>query len=92
MGLLRILRAKASMALGKVAENMTVWRSGRTLSTMRITCGHNTACYSPLLPPSSARSRLLRALLAALERFQGQQAATAQQKPCSSGGETKELS
>lgn len=37
MGLFRILRASASMALGKVAENMTVWRSGRTLSTIRIT-------------------------------------------------------
>lgn len=37
MGLARILRASASMALGKVAENMTVWRSGRTLSTIRIT-------------------------------------------------------
>jgi len=36
-GLARILRASASMALGKVAENITVWRSGRTLSTMRIT-------------------------------------------------------
>lgn len=37
MGLLRILRAKASIALGKVAENITVCRSGRTLSTMRMT-------------------------------------------------------
>lgn len=42
MGLLRILRARASIALGKVAENMTVWRSGLTLSTMRITCGERT--------------------------------------------------
>lgn len=37
MGLLRILRAKASIALGKVAENITVCLSGRTLSTMRMT-------------------------------------------------------
>lgn len=37
IGLLRILRASASIALGKVAENMTVCRSGLTLSTMRIT-------------------------------------------------------
>lgn len=42
MGLLRILRARASIALGKVAENMTVCRSGLTLSTMRITCGERT--------------------------------------------------
>lgn len=48
MGLARILRASASMALGKVAENMTVWRSGRTLSTIRITWERDqmaTRCY-----------------------------------------------
>lgn len=41
-GFTRIRRASASMALGKVAENMTVWRSGRTLSTIRITWWRET--------------------------------------------------
>lgn len=36
-GLDNILRARASMALGNVAENITVCRSGRMLSTMRMT-------------------------------------------------------
>lgn len=45
MGLLRILRAKASIALGKVAENITVCLSGRTLSTMRITWENITNKY-----------------------------------------------
>ena len=45
MGLLRILRAKASIALGKVAENITVCLSGRTLSTMRMTWENITNKY-----------------------------------------------
>lgn len=53
MGLFRILRASASMALGKVAENMTVWRSGRTLSTIRITWGEQECPFNKQGEPGS---------------------------------------
>uniref|UniRef100_A0A6B0TVK2 Putative secreted protein n=1 Tax=Ixodes ricinus TaxID=34613 RepID=A0A6B0TVK2_IXORI len=39
MGFMRIRLASASICLGNVAENITVCRSGRTESTIRITWG-----------------------------------------------------
>lgn len=43
MGFVRIFLAKASTCLGNVAENITVWRVGCTLSIILITWGKNVA-------------------------------------------------